>query len=75
MAFPMERLCGKTEVQSWSGLGSKSLACGAEARSWKGRPSPLAILPQEALGQGTHIILLREGPPPGVGQDVGWRAD
>lgn len=36
---------------------------------------PLAILPQEALGQGTCIIVLREGPPLGVSQEVGWRAD
>lgn len=45
---------------------------GTAAWSWKGRPRQLAILPQEALGQGTCIVMLRKGLPPGVSQELGW---
>lgn len=47
----------------------------AEAWSLKGRPRHLAILPQEAQGQGTCTGMFRVGSLPGVGQEVGWRAD
>lgn len=47
----------------------------AEAQSWNGRPRPLAILSQEALSQGICGVMLRVGPPLGVGQEASWRAD
>lgn len=58
----------------WKYKAGQGLPVGLKHAAGKaGRP--LAILPQEALGQGTCIIMLREGPPLGVGQEVGWRAD
>lgn len=47
----------------------------AEAQSRNGRPRPLAILSQEALSQGICGVMLRVGPPLGVGREASWRAD
>lgn len=46
----------------------------AEAWSLKGRPRHLAILQQEAQGQGICTVMFKAGSLPGVGQEVDWRA-